>query len=1238
LGFGIWDLPTASADDAADLKALVGRFFAAYAREDLEGLMSLWSAQSPELATRRQAMQQTFAAHDNIEVKSLAILKITAEAGNPASPFKVRVAVDMSAVDAQTGKPAASFGKMTRTLYLVKENNSWKVWRYVVSGQELVEALLLAKTKEERARLLKEEKELVSADVVRAFRSAGDAQMRQQNFREARRLNDIAFEVAEALDNDAERAWCFFMRGNIFAHQSQYPEALENYQTALLMFREVKDRTGEARTLNNLSNVYWSIGNNAEARQAAEASLKIFQELRMKDEEARALGALGNVHLSTGTYGEALRAFEAALKVFRELRTKAEEATALNNIGGVYRLMGQYTEALRVYEASLKISREISDKGGEARTLNNTGIVYWLTCQPAEALQMFEATLKIGQETGDRGTIAGALSSVGKVSPPAQALQAFEASRAMFRELGMRAQEAEVLNNIGGIYERMGQPAEALQAFEAALKVFREVGMKAHEAGALINIGIIYSANQPEEALKAYEASLTTFRESGMRFEEATALNNIANVYEKQGQYAEALRAHKASLQIKREIGNKAGEATSLNNIGVIYRLMGNYTESLAQYEAGRQIADAIGFVEERFRSHWGIGDVYKAQRQFAQTAAHYSRAVELLEQMRRAAGVESLKVSFFEQHVGLFGALVECRLALRQNDIAFADAESSRARALLDLLAERKVDVRKGANPELLQRERELVGLTAAQALRLRELKGGKDPDAETVKALQAQLLDNERQLQAVQIQLRGTRYAMLQYPQPLTVVEAQKLLPPDTALLAYYVMKDETVLWAATAAKVKVYRLKVTAARLQADIAIFRKPMERAASGSLMVRPEEKVKAHSLYQQLIAPARADLKGIKRLVIVPHRALFYLPFAALEVGEKGKEAEGGGRKGNGKRYLIEDYGIVVVPSATALRDIRSQRMENGKWRMEDGRTLLAFAPFAEEKKQLVKAAPSPTRQPINLRADTESPPLQTPANFLRGYYRDAGLKLTSLPRSESEAQGISGLFRPPGKFYMGKEATEARVKAESSRYRILHFATHGILDDRNPQYSGVALAEARREWSVESGARGEKTTVDGQSQFTLYALHSTPYGKEDGFLQTQEIFNLTLNADLVVLSACETALGREKQSVKESNAEGFIGLTRGFLYAGTPTVVVSLWKVNDASTAELMKEFYKQLVSSQQSAVSSKATALRTQDSGLRTLDKAEALRQAQLRMLRSRVMAHPYYWAAFVTVGDWR
>ncbi len=874
-------------------------------------------------------------------------------------------------------------------------------------------------------------------------------------------------------------------------------------------------------------------------------------------------------------------------RIATQIVDKAGMAEALHGIASTYVSQGDYDRALQFYQQGLALRKELGDRAGVARTLHDIGQVSFWQGEYESALRFYQESRALHEALGEKMLTGHTINGIAHIhrlqGNYALALTLYHKALSLFEEERDRAMLG-TLYGIASIHHAQGNYDLALQFYQKALPLYGEFGDSPGMARPLLGIGMIYrEQGDYESALKFLHDALNRFEKWGYRTAIATTLSHIGDVHADRGDHVAALECFQKSLAHFDEMQEQSGTAMTLSKLSRVHYVQGNYTRARELAERAVALATQVGNPEPLWRAHFQAGEAYRARGQPVQARHAYGQAIAAIESLRvKVAGGDQERQRFFENKLLPYSAMVELLLAQNQTGDAFAYTERAKARALLDLLAERRVSVRTGAPPDLLQRERELMTLTATQALRLRELKMRRDASPETVKTLETKLLDNEAQLQVVQVQLRSSRYATLQYPQPLTVAEAQKLLPPDTALLAYYVMEDETALWVVTAHQIKVHRLKVTAQQLQEDIAAFRAPMEEGGKSWTVAAQKA---SRSLYQHLIAPARADLTGMRRLVIAPHRSLFYLPFAALEVDSKGKEAERGGRKGNGgrARYLIEDYAIVVVPSATVLRDIRNSKSQTPNPKSQSG-TVLAFAPFAVGKSK--SANPAIARRS----ADNGR---QGGSDFLRSYYRDTGLKSDPLPRSEEEVRTVSGLFRPPGKSYVGAEATESRVKAESSGYRILHFATHGILDDRNPQYSGIALAEARN----------PKSQIPNPKS-------------EDGFLQTQEIFNLTLNADLVVLSACETAFGKEKQSVKESNAEGFIGLTRGFLYAGTPTVVVSLWKVADESTSPLMIESYQQLVGGK--------------------VDKAEAMRRAQLKV-RSKT-PHPYFWAPFVLVGDWR
>jgi CHAT domain-containing protein len=300
----------------------------------------------------------------------------------------------------------------------------------------------------------------------------------------------------------------------------------------------------------------------------------------------------------------------------------------------------------------------------------------------------------------------------------------------------------------------------------------------------------------------------------------------------------------------------------------------------------------------------------------------------------------------------------------------------------------------------------------------------------------------------------------------------------------------------------------------------------------------------AFQLYRDLVAPAATALAGKSDLVIVPDRALYYVPFETL-LGE-----EAGGRSFSDLPYLLRRYSISYAPSASVLAGLRVPRAEP----VSPGRKrLAAFAPFAMEGGR----GDQPTRA-------------------------GEGWNLVPLPASSREVSAIAALYPGSAVELFGRDASETNVRRNPAvaTAERLHFATHAQSNERQPELSGLVLASA-----------ADKS--------------------EDGFLQVYEIFNLKLAADLAVLSACETALG------KEVTGEGLVGLTRAFFYAGVPSVVVSLWNVADGPAPDLMLSFYQDLD---------------------RLESKARALRQAKLSMISKGTYSHPAYWAPFVLVGEYR
>jgi CHAT domain-containing protein len=454
--------------------------------------------------------------------------------------------------------------------------------------------------------------------------------------------------------------------------------------------------------------------------------------------------------------------------------------------------------------------------------------------------------------------------------------------------------------------------------------------------------------------------------------------------------------------------------------------------------------------------------------------------------------------------------------------------------------------------------------------------------------------MLAQYRDLQAT-IGAKSPRYAALIQPQPLSGAEVQKLLDPDTLLLEYFLGKDRSFVWAVTATSVSFHELPgqariTTGARRFYDIVTARNrrtPDETASAEQARIaqsRAEYREAASELSQMLLGPVAAQL-GNRRLLIVADGALRYIPFAALPAPQSAavssaatpteRMTDGGQRTA---RPLIADHEIVSLPSASTLSVLR----HDAAARQIAPKTVAVIADpvFTADDVRL-------SRKGAGHAGDGADRSTLEP---LQASLRDTGISggASSLPRlvnTRREALAILALAQAASR----KRALDfdaSRVTASSldlGTYKIIHFATHGLVNDVHPELSGLVLS-----------------LVDERGQ------------PQDGFLRLIDVYNLSLPVELVVLSACRTGLG------KEVRGEGLMGLTRGFMYAGASRVTASLWKVDDRATAELMKRFYQGMLAER--------------------LSPAAALRAAQVGMWKQPQWQDPYYWAAFVLYGEWK
>lgn len=1151
---------SAQSVDEIAVRALVERFFIAYQKEDLEGLMSLWNEKSPDLAAGRQSLQRTFDAYEKIQLTGLTVRKLNAV----GEQFLVRLVFEMSAADAKTGQPASGMGKKQRTLRLVTLGGAWKVWQYLPSEEDLARELAAAAGDGQRRALLGAEEELATVELAQALNAQARGLQDKYSYAEALGVYRFALDLAFRLGGKKVQAATLRGIGSIYQAQGNPAEALKYTGQSLALAEGLGDKGEMATSLISLGNVYVARGDYASASNHYQRSLKLAQEMDNKLRVASAQASVARVHLLKGETAEALAMFQSSLEAFRELRSNEQIAATLTRIGDAHRVRGEYVQALKYFAEALERAQALGLKPLVSSVHFGLGVVHRLRGEYDKSLDYFQQSLSLARELNYKKQVSGTLNSMGVVyrlrGDYRLALETLQESLKLAQEMEDKEGVAVALTNIGELHLFQGHLALALEFYRNSLGLAREMENKRLIAGTLDDLGEVYgSQGDYARAREAYEESLRLSREYGYRSEVVGTLNNLGDSHHAEGRPAEALRYYEESLRLAGELGYKEKVALASYGAAKAHHSLADHQQAVETANDAAELARQIGLDDVVWGARTVAGKAYRALGMPESARASLTEAVAVVERLRhQVAGGEQERQRFFEKRVAPFYEMVGLLVDSGDYAGALGYAERAKGRVLLDLFGEGRVNVSKAMTDAQQERERKLhdeLVLLNTQIYRER-LQPQPEPSrlAELDARLQRARLDYESfqtNLYALHPELKVRRGRM----EPLGLADAGELMSaPGTALLEYVVTENRTYLFVLTRGggvkqtpALTVYRIEIGQKNLTDLVGGFRHRLS-LRDWSLQGLSSD------LYNLLLRPAASQLRKETNLVIAPDGPLWELPFQALVSSRD--------------HYVIEDHAISYVPSLTVLREMTKNRSRRAA-RASGQLTLLAFG--------------NPTLG-------------EQPGKIVKSVWR--GEELAPLPEAERQVKALGRLYGlKQSTVYTGDRASEGRIKTEAGKYRIVHLATHAVLNDVNPMYSQIILSQVER---------GEG---------------------DDGLLEAWEIMKLDLRAELVVLSACETGRGRI------GAGEGVIGLSWALFVAGTPATVVSQWKVASGGTTELMVEFYRNLLGGDDAAQPAAASSRNPH-----VVTKAEALRRAALKLLRSEKYRDPFHWAGFVLVGDAR
>jgi CHAT domain-containing protein len=968
----------------------------------------------------------------------------------------------------------------------------------------------------------------------------------------------------------AERAYAAAQRPGVDASPAAERQHLKKFEEALELWRACGDRAREALTLSHLARIRANLGDMDQAASISLQALELGRATAEAHAQAIALASLGTVARRRGDLQTALARNLEALPLLARTTDRRTEMTTRLEVGIVYADMGEPARAIDAYEQGLLLARALHDRAREVNALANISAAYRQLGEPEKAMGYLQSGLEVSRDAGDARLRAALLRMTGAAlydrGDVQQSLEYYAQALPLQRDLGDDPQQAVTQASIALAYERLGDTDKALDYFRESLAVRAKIGDRRGQAISLAHIGLVHAeAGDARQALVDFQQALALHRAVANRKGEADTMAYLGDVYAARHGYEDARQHYADALAFYRSAGHAYEEVDALTRLGAVDVSLHHSARAFESLDRALAQAHSLGSSFQEAESLFQLARAERERGRPIDALARIQEAVDLTERTRGTVAGPDARASYLAKVRDRYEFLVSLLMDLqRQQPHAGYDAraleasERAHARGLLDWLAESHADIHEGVDPDLIKQERALEAtLQAKTAYRIQLL--GRVHSASQAAAADEVVAALTRDYDEIEsrVRARSPRYAALTQPVTLRVPDIQRLLDPETTLLEYALGEDQSVAWVVQHNALRAYELPGRAQiedvvrQAYADVSVNGAARRRAASDALS-------------RMVIAPVAREWDTstrTKRLAIVADGALQYVPFAALQ------RADGS--------PLIASFEIVNLPSASALSALR----HDADGRQQAPKLVAVFADpvFERADPRVVSGRPAaPPRQPV----DDRLPPAAKPT---------APLTFDRLLASRDEATAIVALASAAagsGSTLAALDFDASRAtatSAELSRYRIVHFASHTLINSQRPQLSGLVLSLVDR---------------NGRAA--------------DGFVPVHDIFNLKLNADLVVLSACQTALG------KNVWGEGLVGLTRAFMYAGTARVVASLWEVPDRATAELMKRFYARML----------------QDG----LPPAAALRHAQLDVMRHAQWSSPYYWAGFTIQGDWQ
>ena len=999
---------------------------------------------------------------------------------------------------------------------------------------------------------------------------------------------------------------------------------LSEYSAAL-----VQSRPKDAERLSDLATAAAGLSKEIFGESFSANQIRLYTSWNLPQHlsksKADTLLAKTKAAFDEGRYGDVGAPGRSALEIFTTLRDKGGQMKVLHCLGQAERKLANYPEALSWHHQALDLAMEVSDPLYRGLALIDIGDVHERKKERQEAIKFYQQALQVLKSPADWQGAALALRQLGDVYV---ATGYFESAFSAYNQALEQAEKgkdvlyvAEFNDYLGYCHRRLGDYLTAIlyhrKALESGKKIASaDMALRA-QARSLNHLGLCtaelakedLAEGNLEQAGEKYRLAIAYEEEAlelalnvADRWRQGYVLRALSLMYREWGDVLikpEAIRCLElslkhadAALDLGLEMKEKEWQGLAQHHRGLALLLLGREQEAFQTFQQALGLWEQMGDLQSAGYAHHVIArQFHEAQRKWVDADASYDRAIgafekigdiesqgftmmdkarvqgllgrkekaaalydqgiSKLEIVRTKAGFSEFRKAFMSKIYNRYEEAALFAIVNSFNDRALSYVESLKARAFLDQLAEGRIEVEKGIDPELKAKREKLENTLSAETDKISEELRKPSPDANVLSSCRAKIeqLTIELNRLVKQIRLRNPHYASVQYPLPVTAAELQaKVLTKEEVLLEYFVTSQGVFCFVVTKEHFEVVKLAVEEPELKRMVEAL---LKNIRPGYVLGETYDRNLAGRLYDFLLKPFEKLING-KTLIIVPDNILTRMPFEALVIIKEGR-----------KSYLIEQHEVKYIQSASVLAYMvrHGASVRPSERFMGFGDPVYDYENFKRGQKE--------SEGGVGERGGMVAAKMRQALS---------GSKLSRLEASGEEVRAIKRIFQKEKikeKTFFRAEAKEEVAKREGMKqYGYIHFSMHGVI---TPKLQALIFSQI-------------------------------PGSKDDGLLTVNEIMNLRYNARLIVLSACQTGLGRQERG------EGISGLTRAVMYAGTAATVVSLWNVDDDGTKELMQGLYKNII--QKKAA------------------KAEALRRAKQELLKTEYR-HPFFWAPFVMYG---